>query len=64
MKNIWNDKEKKIDAWEFAFGLIKMDNLEPSDFLKELSKMEIEGKINTKEILGIIIKKYQVEKSA
>jgi hypothetical protein len=64
MKDIPNEKEKKIDAWEFAFGLIKVDDLTPSDFLRELSQMEIDGKINTEEILDLIIRKYQVEKSA
>jgi hypothetical protein len=63
MKNIHSEQCKKIDAWEFAFGLIKVDDLKPSDFLKELSQMEIDGKINTKEILNIIIKKYKVGKS-
>ena len=64
MKDMLNEKEKKIDAWEFAFGLIKVDDLKPSEFLKELSSMEIDGKIDTKEILNLIIKKYKVGKSA
>ena len=63
LKNILKQsktKEEKRSTWEFAFGLIKIDGLEPTDFLKELAEMEIEGKITNTEILELLIKKYKV----
>ena len=60
MKTTLELKERKKKAWDFAFGLIKTDGLEPSLFLRELAKMEIEGKITTKEIMELLIKKYKV----
>ena len=58
MKNTSELREKNV--WEFAFGLIKIDDLVPTEFLKELANMEIEGKISTDEILDLLIKKYKV----
>ena len=60
MKNTLETRKKKQDAWDFAFGLVRIDGLEPTDFLKELAKMEVEGKITKEEILDLLIKKYKV----
>ena len=60
MKSTLKLREKKQSAWDFAFGLIKYDNLEPSPFLRELAKMEVDGKITTNEIKGLLLKKYKV----
>lgn len=60
MKITFNSKKDKEEAWDFAFGLIKVDDLKPSLLLKELAKMEIEGKITSKEILDLLLKKYRV----
>ena len=59
MKNISDFKYKKKEAWDFAFGLIKVDDLTPSLFLKELAKMNVDGKITTNEILDLLIRKYK-----
>ena len=60
LKHQLKTKEEKRSAWEFAFGLIKIDGLEPTVFLKELVKMEVDGKITKAEILDLLIKKYKV----
>jgi fido (protein-threonine AMPylation protein) len=40
----------KLDIWNTAFGLQKVDNLEPSDYIKELARQNAEGKISYHEI--------------
>ncbi len=37
-------KEYRESLWKASFGLQKIDGLEPSDYLIELSKEEIENK--------------------
>ena len=43
MKAMLNEKGKKIDTWEFAFGLIRVEDLKSAEFLKGLSNMEIDA---------------------
>lgn len=55
-----SEKEKK-DIWELAFGLIKTDDLVPSEQMKELAKKQVQGKITSKEIIEILKNKYMVK---
>lgn len=54
-----SEKEKK-SAWDFAFALIKFDNLKPSKDMVEMSKKEIEGKMTLTEIYEALKLKYGV----
>ncbi|MCL2859849.1 MAG: antitoxin VbhA family protein [Oscillospiraceae bacterium] len=58
-----SEKEKK-SAWDFAFALIKFDNLEPSKEMIEWSQQEIQGNITLKQIYQALIKKYGVSSKA
>ncbi|HEX2986446.1 MAG TPA: antitoxin VbhA family protein [Caproiciproducens sp.] len=52
------DKSKE-SAWDFALGLIKIDNLEPSpEFLKLVEKEKM-GEITTKDIKKALDIKYE-----
>ena len=54
-----SEKEKK-SAWDFAFSLIKFDNLEPSKEMLEWSQQEIQGHITLQQIYEALINKYGV----
>ena len=54
-----SEREKK-SAWDFAFSLIKFDNLEPSKEMLEWSKQEIQGEITLQQIYEALINKYGV----
>ena len=49
VKNEYSPKEKK-DIWDTAFGLQKVDNLEPSDYMKHQAQQHIENKIEYADI--------------
>lgn len=49
----------KKEAWEFAFGMIQVDHLTPSDELIALAKQEIMGEISTDDIINKLNKKYR-----
>lgn len=53
-------KKEKKSAWDFAFTLIKFDNLEPSKEMIEMSEKEIKGKITLKQIYDKLKLKYGV----
>ncbi len=46
----------KLDYWATGFGLQKVDNLEPSPYMLELAKEQIEGKIEYQQIYEQITK--------
>jgi len=55
------DKKK---AWNYAFGLIKVDGLKPTaDFVKMANK-EIRGKLTLADIEKSLNSKYKVKRSA
>ena len=58
-----SEKEKK-SAWDFAFSLIKFDNLEPSKEMREWSQQEIQGHITLQQIYEALINKYGVPSKA
>ncbi len=51
------DKEKK-KAWDFALGLVKIDDLKPSPEFLELVNRHVNGKITDGDILNWLNKKY------
>lgn len=53
---------KKKKSWEFAFGIIKSDNLKPSPEMEALAKKESNGQISKQKIAQILRKKYFVGK--
>lgn len=54
-------KEYKESCWNAAMGLQKVDGLEVSDYLRELSYKEIEGELTHYEIEELLYKKYEDE---
>lgn len=51
------EKEKR-KAWEEAFGLIKVDGLEPTAEFKAMVEKEIHGEITDEDLLAYIKKTY------
>lgn len=56
-------KEYRESLWKTSFGLQKIDGLNPSDYLIELSKEQIEGNKTYTEIRTSLDKYYSSEKS-
>lgn len=56
MKNL-----TKEQAWDYGINMVKVDGLKPSDKFLELVELEKEGKITTKEMRAVILKKYLPE---
>ncbi|WP_303978358.1 Fic family protein [Streptococcus danieliae] len=46
--------QAKLDLWETGFGLQKVDNLEPSAYMRELAQEQIEGKLTYEEVYSQI----------
>ena len=57
-------KEYKASCWNAAIGLQQVDGLEVSDYLRELSYKEIDGKLTHYEIEELLYKKYEEENVA
>ena len=51
----------KNDAWDYAVGLIKVDDLEPTPEMKELIEMEKHGEITKDEIHDRLGKHYRIK---
>lgn len=58
IKNEISDPVKKQEYWGTAIGLNKVDNLEPSKYLIELSKKNIEGQLKYYEIENLLKEYY------
>ncbi len=54
-------RETKREYWDMAIGLKAVDNLQPSDYLKELSEKNISGEISNPEIERLIYRHYETE---
>lgn len=52
------EREEKRAAWNYAFGMIKVDGLEPSGQLTRLAELEIKGQISEAEIYRELRKLY------
>jgi len=50
-------------AWNFALGLIKIDDLEPSHEFLELVEKEKRGEITTEDMKEILDRKYRIKSS-
>lgn len=55
------DAHKKQEYWDTAIGLNKVDNLEPSNYLIELSKQNITGKLKYYEIESVLKTYYEAQ---
>ena len=49
---------ERANNWAIAIGLQRVDGLSVSDFLIQLARMEIEGKITMNEVLAMIDEHY------
>jgi len=52
------NKEK---AWNYAFGLIKVDGLKPTDDFVEMAKKEIRGELTLADIEKSLNVKYKMK---
>lgn len=55
------DTENINKYWDIAIGLQKVDDLEPSEYLYELKKKNIDNVLTNKEIETLLYKKYENE---
>ena len=51
--------QTKLDLWQTGFGLQQVDGLEPSRYMVELAKEQIEGKIEYQQIYDQITKYHE-----
>jgi len=49
----------KRQAWDYAFGMIGIDGLVPSDELRQMAEKEIEGKMTLEEIQRQLDNRYR-----
>ena len=59
IENETTDKAKKQEYWETGIGLNKVDNLEPSKYLIELSKKNINGELKYQEVEELLKTYYK-----
>lgn len=52
------EREEKRAAWNYAFGMIRVDGLEPSNRMTKLAELEIKGKISEADIYKELRKLY------
>ncbi|MCL2112304.1 MAG: antitoxin VbhA family protein [Clostridiales bacterium] len=51
----------KNEAWDYAVGLVKVDDLEPTPEMKKLIEMEKQGEITKAEIHDRLCKHYRAK---
>lgn len=61
IENETTDKAKKQEYWETGIGLNKVDNLEPSKYLIELSGKNINGELKYNEIEDLLKTYYKTQ---
>lgn len=61
IENETQDKVKKQEYWNTGIGLNKVDNLEPSKYLLELSEKNINGKLKYYEVESLLKKYYETK---
>lgn len=54
-----SDKQSKQNSWDVAIGLQEVDGLKPSDYLIQVAKSHIEGKLSYKEVQKLLYQKYE-----
>lgn len=58
------DKSKKQEYWNTGIGLNKVDKLEPSEYLIELSKKNIQGELRYSEVENLLKKYYEIQNTS
>ena len=61
IENETTDSRKKQEYWNTGIGLNKVDNLEPSNYLIELSKKNINGELNYKQVESLLENYYETQ---
>lgn len=61
IENETQDKVKKQEYWNTGIGLNKVDNLEPSKYLLDLSEKNINGKLKYYEVESLLKKYYETK---
>ena len=61
IENETTDSNKKREYWETGIGLNKVDNLEPSKYLLDLSKKNINGELKYYEIEDLLKTYYETK---
>lgn len=64
IKNVTKDAEKRKEYWNTGIGLNQVDGLEPSQYLIDLAKRNIEGEIETQEIKELLSSHYDQEEQS
>ena len=64
IENEITDTEKKQELWDTGIGLNKVDNLEPSKYLLDLSQKNINGELKYKEIENLLKTYYETQNSS
>lgn len=64
IENEITDSEKKQEYWNTGIGLNKVDNLEPSEYLIELSKKNINGELRYYEVESLLKTYYETKDSS
>ena len=63
IENETTDTIKKQEYWDTGIGLNKVDNLEPSKYLLELSKKNINGELKYNEVENLLKTYYETQNS-
>ena len=61
IENEITDANKKQEYWDTAIGLNKVDNLEPSKYLLDLSKKNINGELKYNEVENLLKTYYEAQ---
>lgn len=59
--SVTGDQNEKKENWDIAFGLQKVDDLEPSAYMYELAVKHIRGDIDLTEIEALLYARYENE---
>lgn len=57
------EKQKRRENWAVGIGLQKVDGLEVSSYLRELTELHIEGKITMDEVEKRLKKHYETKQN-
>jgi len=49
------------EAWDYAIGMVKVDDLEPTEEMKELIEKEKKGEITKDDIFSQLNKRYRMK---
>lgn len=63
IENETTDTRKKQEYWDTGIGLNKVDNLEPSEYLLDLSQKNINGELKYNEVENLLKTYYESQDS-